>query len=85
MTEPDSGQRVFADHRQCSQPDSGAAVVVGVALAQIKRSVWNSLGYDLEQSLAREIDAQEQCWNTRDSKEGVAAFLGKREAKFEGR
>ena len=56
-----------------------------VALAQIKRSVWNSLGYDLEQSLAREIDAQEQCWNTRDSKEGVAAFLEKREAKFEGR
>ena len=56
-----------------------------VALAQIKRSVWNSLGYDLEQSLAREIDAQETCWNTRDSKEGVAAFLEKREAKFEGR
>ena len=56
-----------------------------VALAQIKRSVWDSLGYDLEQSLAREIDAQETCWNTRDSKEGVTAFLEKREAKFEGR
>lgn len=56
-----------------------------VAFAQIKRSVWDSLGYDLEQALAREIDAQEQCWNTRDSKEGIAAFLEKREAKFEGR
>lgn len=56
-----------------------------VTLAEIKRSVWDSLGYDLEQSLAREIDAQERCWNTRDSKEGVAAFLEKREAKFEGR
>ena len=56
-----------------------------VALSLIKRSVWDSLGYDLEQALAREIDAQEGCWNTRDSKEGVTAFLEKRPAKFEGR
>lgn len=56
-----------------------------VAIGEIKRSVRRSLGYTLEESLAREIDAQERCWNTRDAREGFAAFLAKREPRFEGR
>jgi 2-(1,2-epoxy-1,2-dihydrophenyl)acetyl-CoA isomerase len=56
-----------------------------VALLEIKRSVRRSLGYTLEESLAREIDAQERCWNTRDAREGFAAFLAKRDPHFQGR
>jgi 2-(1,2-epoxy-1,2-dihydrophenyl)acetyl-CoA isomerase len=56
-----------------------------VAIAEIKRSVRASLGYTLEEVLAREIEAQERCWNTSDAREGFAAFLAKREPRFEGR
>jgi len=56
-----------------------------VALAEIKRSVRGALGYTLEQALQREIEAQERCWNTRDAREGFAAFLAKREPRYEGR
>ena len=56
-----------------------------VAIGEIKRSVRRSLGYTLEEALAREIDAQERCWNTRDAREGFAAFLAKRDPHFQGR
>ena len=56
-----------------------------VAIAEIKKSVRASLGYSLEEALARELAAQERCWATADAKEGFRAFLEKREAKFEGR
>jgi 2-(1,2-epoxy-1,2-dihydrophenyl)acetyl-CoA isomerase len=56
-----------------------------VALAEIKRSVRGALGYTLEQALQREIEAQERCWNTQDAREGFAAFLAKREPRYEGR
>lgn len=56
-----------------------------VALAEIKHSVRESLGYTLEEALARELAAQERCWGTADAREGFQAFLGKREPKFEGR
>jgi len=56
-----------------------------VALAEIKRSVRASLGYTLEQALEREIEAQERCWNSHDAREGFAAFLAKREPRYEGR
>jgi len=56
-----------------------------VALAEIKRSVRASLGYTLKQALEREIEAQERCWNSKDAREGFAAFLAKREPRYEGR
>jgi 2-(1,2-epoxy-1,2-dihydrophenyl)acetyl-CoA isomerase len=56
----------------------------GVALAEIKRSVREPLRAEYERALDREIEAQERCWNTRDAKEGIAAFLEKRAASFEG-
>ena len=55
------------------------------ALAEIKRSLREMDGASLEAALDREVEAQERCWNTRDAREGFAAFLAKREAKFEGR
>ena len=57
----------------------------GFALAQIKQSVNASLTLTLEGALAREIEAQEMCWNSRDAKEGITAFLEKRAPKYEGR
>jgi len=66
--------------------DSGVrAIVVTGALAEIKRSVRASLGYTLEQALEREIEAQERCWSSKDAREGFAAFLAKREPRYEGR
>jgi 2-(1,2-epoxy-1,2-dihydrophenyl)acetyl-CoA isomerase len=56
-----------------------------VALAEIKRSVRASMSMTLEEALAREIEAQERCWKTRDAREGIAAFREKRDPKYEGR
>jgi 2-(1,2-epoxy-1,2-dihydrophenyl)acetyl-CoA isomerase len=56
-----------------------------VALAEIKRSVRASLGYTLDQALDRELAAQKRCWSTRDAREGITAFLEKREPRYEGR
>lgn len=56
-----------------------------VAIAAIKQSVRASASLSLEEALAREIEAQERCWDTHDAREGIAAFLEKREARFEGR
>ena len=56
-----------------------------LALTEIKRSVRQALGYTLKQALDREIRAQEVCWNSRDAREGFAAFLAKREPRYEGR
>ena len=56
-----------------------------VAIAEIKRSARGALGYTLDEALAREIEAQERCWNSRDAREGFLAFLEKREPRFEGR
>jgi len=55
------------------------------ALSEIKRSALASLTLSLEGALEREIDAQERCWNTRDAREGIDAFIEKRAPKFEGR
>jgi enoyl-CoA hydratase/carnithine racemase len=56
----------------------------GVALTEIKRSVRGPLRSEYARALDREIEAQERCWNTRDAKEGIAAFLEKRAATFGG-
>jgi 2-(1,2-epoxy-1,2-dihydrophenyl)acetyl-CoA isomerase len=56
-----------------------------VAVAAIKQSIRASATQNIEQALEREIEAQERCWNTRDCREGLAAFLEKREPRYEGR
>ena len=55
-----------------------------LALRLIKRAVYASLDGDLVAALDREATSQMQCLTSRDFGEGVAAFLGKREAKFTG-
>jgi len=56
-----------------------------LAIAAIKRSVCDNVRATLQDALDREVEAQERCWNTADAREGFAAFLAKREAKFEGK
>ena len=55
------------------------------AIAGIKHSLHETDRATLDTALDREVEAQERCWNTADAREGFAAFLGKREAKFEGK
>lgn len=55
------------------------------ALALTKRLVNGSLETDRATAFAAEAAAQELCMTTRDAREGVAAFVERRAARFEGR
>lgn len=54
-------------------------------LALIKRALSVSLDNDLDSQLDLERDLQREAGRTQDYREGVAAFVGKRAPKFEGR
>jgi len=54
-------------------------------LALIKRALNVSLDNDLDSQLDLERDLQREAGRTQDYREGVAAFVGKRAPKFEGR
>mgnify|MGYP001025552415 FL=1 len=56
-----------------------------IALAQSKRLLNNAIGITLEQALDEEGAAQTINFATKDTAEAVAAFLEKREPKFQGR
>jgi 2-(1,2-epoxy-1,2-dihydrophenyl)acetyl-CoA isomerase len=49
----------------------------------IKLAVYNSLSYDLEGMLDYETEAQQQCWDSPESTEGIQAFSQKRRPIFE--
>lgn len=55
------------------------------AMAMIRRSVRRALSDDLSDTLARERGDQKTAGETADFKEGVAAFLEKRPARYEGK
>ena len=55
------------------------------AFARIKTALRASLGNDLDAQLALEARLQGECGRTADFREGVAAFLAKRPARFQGR
>lgn len=56
-----------------------------LALAAIKASIHRALGSSLEEVLTYEMDEQRRMSRTEDFREGVAAFLEKREAVYKGR
>ena len=77
-------------------PDEDFAATVAAraqALAQgptlayrlIKRALRASFSHDLDAQLALEAELQGEAGRSRDFREGVAAFLEKRPARFEGR
>ena len=55
------------------------------AFALTKQLVAHATEHNLDDQLEREVDAQALAGATKDHLEGVQAFLGKREPKFEGR
>ncbi len=55
-----------------------------LALTLTRELFWNSLGNSYEEQIDLERQAQKVAGGTEDRKEGVAAFLEKREAKFKG-
>ena len=55
------------------------------AYARVKQALRVSFDNTLDEQLALEGRLQGQCGKTRDFKEGVVAFLGKRPAVYEGR
>jgi enoyl-CoA hydratase/carnithine racemase len=56
-----------------------------LALAQIKRAVRAGLGGTIEEALGREKEGQIRCLRSEDCLEGVAAWMQKREPRFEGK
>jgi len=56
-----------------------------LAVGAIKRCVQSGLEVTLESGLALERELQASLFNSADAKEGIAAFVEKRPAKFEGR
>ena len=59
----------------------GATVAIGAA----KRAINEGLSLGIEEGLALERDAFASCLGSADAREGLAAFLEKREAVFQGR
>lgn len=73
----------FAAHwqRRAAQLANGPTV----AYRGVKQALRASSGNDLAAQLALEARIQGECGRTGDFREGVAAFLGKRPARFAGR
>ena len=56
----------------------------GLAVGLIKRAVQSGIDLPLESGLALERELQQRLFQTKDAKEGIAAFAEKRTATFEG-
>ncbi len=56
-----------------------------VAIAAAKRALNKGFGTPVSEGLLIERDAFNQSFKTEDAREGVAAFIAKREAEFNGR
>lgn len=63
----------------------GAPHKAPLAVGRIKRAVQSGAEVSLEQGLALERELQAELFASHDAGEGLAAYVGKRTAKFEGR
>ena len=73
-------QSVIHYARQFTPPKKAAH-----AVGRIKRSVQTGAEIPLESALALERELQQQLFQSEDAKEGLAAYVNKREAHFKGR
>ena len=55
------------------------------SLKRMKELVWRGLERDVDAHMAAHVEALTECFRSADHKEGVAAFLEKRPARFTGR
>ncbi|HWJ82460.1 MAG TPA: enoyl-CoA hydratase-related protein [Nocardioides sp.] len=80
--------RVVADDDLDAAVDGLAAELAAqppLALAATKRLVWGGLGSGVEERLAEEARVVSELSGTADSREGLAAVIERRPARFEGR
>ncbi|MDP6978989.1 MAG: enoyl-CoA hydratase-related protein [Myxococcota bacterium] len=56
-----------------------------IALGLIKQGLNRATAWDFETALEYEVEAQAQCLGTHDFREAMAAWMQKREGKYEGR
>ena len=61
---------------------AGLAAKPALSLALTKRAIYDSLDHSLPEMLDYELDAQLQCFRTRDAAEGIQAFVAKRAPVF---
>jgi enoyl-CoA hydratase/carnithine racemase len=55
------------------------------SLTRMKALVWQGLERDLDSHMSAHVEALQACFKSEDHREGVAAFLERRPAKFVGR
>ncbi len=55
------------------------------SVRRMKELVWRGLERDVDEHMAAHVEALTACFRSADHKEGVAAFLERRPAKFTGR
>jgi enoyl-CoA hydratase/3-hydroxyacyl-CoA dehydrogenase len=80
--------RMVADHELLDTALAWARRLAGqapVALEQIKRVMARSLPPDMDEGIEAEKGAFATVFGSADAREGIAAFLGKRAARWEGR
>ena len=56
-----------------------------IAIRLARRALYHNQDVDLKSALEFETFAQNICFETEDAREGIRAFVEKREPKFEGR
>ena len=80
--------RVVAPDRLLAESQELAARIAAgppIGVAMTKRALNRSLGMDIDEHLDYEAYVQSKCMMTEDHREGVEAFLAKREPRFRGR
>ena len=73
--------RQVIDYAHAFCPPSGAALAAG----RIKRAVQGGMEMSLEQGLAFERELQAELFASADAKEGLNAYVAKRQPQFRGR
>jgi enoyl-CoA hydratase len=79
---------VFAPDELMAETRKTAQAIASMgplAVARAKRVILDGADNPLTEAKLREVDAFAQCFTTADQGEGMAAFLDKREPRFEGK
>lgn len=80
--------RLFAADNLLAETEAFASRLAegaSLAIANIKRAVYEGMELPLEQALKLERDLVKPLFDSRDAKEGIHAFIEKRKAQFSGK